>query len=221
MRHQGPIHRGKYSPARRFDQESVVRRKLVWLSRICRYGCRTGQQNNYLDDEDLDNSFLGLRVTDFNWYHPLWLFKAKVQKRLNHLEWNISQRHTQVWWFNLDFLSYFIKKKKSKFHFQCTMTGQSKTFTRFILSSPEVHQDLWQCLWLQVYKYHIHAPNTIYIRAHREIKNQNRDSHTWIFIGNWILNLICFLQFFDLSTPSAAKMRFYHLHFLQGKNAEK
>ena len=58
------------------------------------------------------------------------------------------------------------------------------------------------------------------IRAHREIKNQNRDSHTWIFIGNWILNLICFLQFFDLSTPSAAKMRFYYLHFLQGKNAQ-
>ena len=57
-------------------------------------------------------------------------------------------------------------------------------------------------------------------RAHREIKNQNRDSHTWIFIGNWILNLICFLQFFDLSTPSAAKMRFYFLHFLQGKNAQ-
>ena len=28
MRHQGPIYRGKYSPARRFDQESVVRRKL-------------------------------------------------------------------------------------------------------------------------------------------------------------------------------------------------
>ena len=57
-------------------------------------------------------------------------------------------------------------------------------------------------------------------RAHREIKNQNKDSHTWIFIGNWILNLICFLQFFDLSTPSAAKMRFYYLHFLQGKNAQ-
>ena len=43
----------------------------------------------------------------------------------------------------------------------------------------------------------------MYNRAHREIKNQNKDSHTWIFIGNWILNLICFLQFFDLSTPSA------------------
>ena len=57
-------------------------------------------------------------------------------------------------------------------------------------------------------------------RAHREIKNQNRDSHTWIFIGNQILKLICFLQFFDLSTPSAAKMRFYFLHFLQGKNAQ-
>ena len=57
-------------------------------------------------------------------------------------------------------------------------------------------------------------------RAHREIKNQNRDSHTWIFIGNRILKLICFLQFFDLSTPSAAKMGFYFLHFLQGKNAQ-
>ena len=44
--------------------------------------------------------------------------------------------------------------------------------------------------------------------------------HTWISIGNWILNLICFLQFFYLSTPSAAKMRFYFLHFLQGKNAQ-
>ena len=62
--------------------------------------------------------------------------------------------------------------------------------------------------------------NSVQFRAHREIKNQNRDSHTWIFIGNRILNLICFLQFFDLSTPSAAKMRFYYLHFLQGKNAQ-
>ena len=43
---------------------------------------------------------------------------------------------------------------------------------------------------------------------------------TWILIGNSILNLICFLQFFDLSTPSAAKMWFYFLHFLQGKNAQ-
>ena len=60
----------------------------------------------------------------------------------------------------------------------------------------------------------------IHYRAHQEIKNQNRDSYTWIFIGNWILNLICFLQFFDLSTLSAAKMRFYFLHFLQGKNAQ-
>ena len=58
------------------------------------------------------------------------------------------------------------------------------------------------------------------IRAHRKIKNQNRDWHTWIFIGNWILNLICFLQFLDLSTPSAAKMQFYFLHFLQGENAQ-
>ena len=39
-------------------------------------------------------------------------------------------------------------------------------------------------------------------------------------MGNWILNLICFLQFFDLRTPSAAKMRFYFLLFLQGKNAQ-
>ena len=57
-------------------------------------------------------------------------------------------------------------------------------------------------------------------RAHREIKNQNRDSHTWIFIGNWILMWVCFLHFFYLSTSSAAKMRFYFLPFLQGKNAQ-
>ena len=62
--------------------------------------------------------------------------------------------------------------------------------------------------------------NGMAIRAHQEFKNQNRDSHTWIFIGNRILNLICFLQFFDLSTPSAAKMRFHFLYFLQGKNAQ-
>ena len=45
-------------------------------------------------------------------------------------------------------------------------------------------------------------------------------THTRILIGNQILNLICFLQFFCLSTPSAAKMRFYFLHFLQGKNVQ-
>ena len=49
-------------------------------------------------------------------------------------------------------------------------------------------------------------------------KFQNWDLHTWISIGNWILNLICFLQFFDLSTPSAAKMRFYFLPFTWSKN---
>ena len=58
-------------------------------------------------------------------------------------------------------------------------------------------------------------------RARWEIKNQNQDLHTWILMGNWILNLIYFLQFFYSSTPFAAKMRFYFLHFLQGKNAQK
>ena len=61
---------------------------------------------------------------------------------------------------------------------------------------------------------------SLIIRARWEIKNQNWDLHTWILMGNWILNLIYFLQFFDSSTPSAAKMRFYFLHFLQGKNAQ-
>ena len=61
---------------------------------------------------------------------------------------------------------------------------------------------------------------TMVIRARWEIKNQNYELHTWILIGNWILNLIYFLQFFDLSTPSAAKMQFYFLPFLQGKNTQ-
>ena len=64
----------------------------------------------------------------------------------------------------------------------------------------------------------------LYIRAHRDWplrpKIENRDSHTWIFIGNWILMWVCFLHFFDLSTSSAAKMRFYFLPFLQGKRAQ-
>ena len=38
------------------------------------------------------------------------------------------------------------------------------------------------------------------IRAHRDWplrpKIENRDSHTWIFIGNWILMWVCFLHFF-------------------------
>ena len=51
-------------------------------------------------------------------------------------------------------------------------------------------------------------------------KFQNWDLHTWISIGNWILNLICFLQFFDLSTPFAVLLRFYFLPFLHGKNAQ-
>ena len=67
MRHQGPIYRGKYSPARRFDQESVVRRKLnYWCDCQGFADMGVGQQNNYLDDEDLDNAFFGLRVSDFN-----------------------------------------------------------------------------------------------------------------------------------------------------------
>ena len=57
-------------------------------------------------------------------------------------------------------------------------------------------------------------------RARWEIKNQNEDLLIWILIGNWILNLICFLHFFYLRTSSAVKMRFYFLHFLQGKNAQ-
>ena len=61
-------------------------------------------------------------------------------------------------------------------------------------------------------------------RAHRDWplrpKIENRNSHTWIFIGNWILMWVCFLHFFDLSTSSAAKMRFYFLPFLQGKRAQ-
>ena len=65
---------------------------------------------------------------------------------------------------------------------------------------------------------------SMYNRAHRDWplrpKIENRDSHTWIFKGNWILMWVCFLHFFDLSTFSAAKMRFYFLHFLQGKNAQ-
>ena len=44
--------------------------------------------------------------------------------------------------------------------------------------------------------------------------------HTWISIGNWILNLICFLHFFYLSTPFAVLLRFYFLPFLHGKNAQ-
>ena len=64
------------------------------------------------------------------------------------------------------------------------------------------------------------AQDQLSIRAHREIKNQNRDSHTWIFIGNQILMWVCFLHFFDLSTSSAAKMRFHFWSFLQGKNAQ-
>ena len=70
--------------------------------------------------------------------------------------------------------------------------------------------------------YHLKVHTTI--RAHRDWplrpKIENRDSHIWIFIGNWILMWGCFLHFFDLSTSSAAKMRFYFLHFLQGKNAQ-
>ena len=54
----------------------------------------------------------------------------------------------------------------------------------------------------------------------RRPKFQNWDLHTWISIGNWILNLICFLQFFDLSTPFAVLLRFYFLPFLHGKNAQ-
>ena len=64
----------------------------------------------------------------------------------------------------------------------------------------------------------------MYIRAHRDWplrpKIENRDSHTWIFIGNWILMWVCFLHFFYLSTSSAAKMRFNFLYFLHGKNAQ-
>ena len=54
----------------------------------------------------------------------------------------------------------------------------------------------------------------------RRPKFQNWDLHTWILMGNWILNLICFLQFFDLSTPFAVLLRFYFLPFLHGKNAQ-
>ena len=67
-------------------------------------------------------------------------------------------------------------------------------------------------------------PRWLASRAHRDWplrpKIENRDSHTWIFIGNWILMWVCFLHFFDLSTSSAAKMRFYFLPFLQGKRAQ-
>ena len=55
----------------------------------------------------------------------------------------------------------------------------------------------------------------------RKPKFQNQDLHTWILMGNWILKLIYFLQFFYLSTPSAAKLWFHFLHFLQGKIGPK
>ena len=37
---------------------------------------------------------------------------------------------------------------------------------------------------------------------------------------NWILNLICFLHLFYLSTPSAFKMQFYFFALFFGKNAQ-
>ena len=33
-------------------------------------------------------------------------------------------------------------------------------------------------------------------------KSRNKDPHSWNWTGNLILKLVCFLQLFDLSTPS-------------------
>ena len=42
-------------------------------------------------------------------------------------------------------------------------------------------------------------------RARWETKNQNKDTHTLILVGNCVMTPICFLHFYDLSTPFAFK----------------
>ena len=99
----------------------------------------------------------------------------------------------------------------------CSPNGRWSSDDRFTYWSP--------CTLLSSVQYSLYSLlYTVYTRAHRDWplrpKIENRDSHTWIFIGNWILMWVCFLHFFDLSTSSAAKMRFYFLPFLQGKRAQ-
>ena len=42
-------------------------------------------------------------------------------------------------------------------------------------------------------------------RARWKNKNQNKDTHTLILVGNCVMTPICFLHFYDLSTPFAFK----------------
>ena len=63
-------------------------------------------------------------------------------------------------------------------------------FLRFFLPPSRLSRSVIQCLpFCTIFSYQFNN------RARWEIKNQNFYLHTWILIGNWILNLICFLYF--------------------------
>ena len=53
----------------------------------------------------------------------------------------------------------------------------------------------------------------VIIRARWEWPESKISKNTWILMGNGILNLICFLHSFELSTPFAAK----NAEFYKGK----
>ena len=114
---------------------------------------------------------------------------------------------------------------KNDMTFRCNMFGDIMALKcddgwEYVAQPKDFDLDLAPCVQVPMSLLKNHPAVNGALRLGEKPKNQNPVSHTWILMGNCILKLICFLHFFDLSTPSAAKMRFHFLYFLQGKNAQ-